>query len=88
MVEVLQIIPAPPDDRIAWYNEGKVNFTVPTCLALVKKGTTKSVVYMETTDDEIEIVDPEDKAFLGFVKDNDSGTKAELEAKARKLKEK
>ena len=71
MIDILQLIPAPTDDRIAWYNEGIVDFTVPACLALVKEGLKKEVVYMEVIDNEVQIVDKDDPNFLGFVNKSD-----------------
>lgn len=90
MIEILQIIPAAPDDRIAWYNEGLVCFTVPVCLALVKQGLKeKEVVYMETVDNEIKIVDTEDENFMGFVnkQEKDSIDQLRKEASDRAEKE-
>jgi len=63
---ILQIIPAHPGDRIAWYGDDAIRYVTPTCLALVKEGDKTRIAYMEMVDDEIVEVDTEDEAFLGF----------------------
>jgi hypothetical protein len=66
MAEILQITSAHPDDKIAWADGDDIQAVTPTCLALVKEGSRTRVVYMEVVDGKVEVVDPEDKDFLGF----------------------
>jgi hypothetical protein len=76
--KVLQICPCPKEVRIAWYNAGRIDLHKPTCLAIVERGLTQEVVYLETVDNVIERVDTEDKNFLGFVEIDDSQEIARL----------
>ena len=72
--KILQICPCSEKARVARYNNGNVELCVPTCLALIEKGASREVVYMETVDNEVQRVDNEDKEFMGLVDSNDNTT--------------
>jgi hypothetical protein len=86
--KVLQIIPYPTEVRIAMYENGNVGIHKPTCLALVERGTTQEIVYMEMVDNVVERVDTEHKNFLGFVEANNLLALGELNAIAQTRYEK
>ena len=86
---IIQICPASPEVRIAWYNKGEVDLYPPACLAIVEKGTAQDVVYLEIVDNEVKPVDTDDKDFLGFVASSQFDTIKKLKeaAEARYEKE-
>jgi hypothetical protein len=65
--KIIQICPCEPDVRIAYDNEGLLEIYPPTCLAIIERCSTREIVYMETVDNEIKVVDTEDKNFLEFL---------------------
>jgi len=86
---IIQIIPVDPQSKAVYYNGvGGVEVSPLTCLALVEKGATQSVIYMETVDNKVEEVDTEDSAFMGFVHDPGLCELATLKAQAETRYEK
>jgi hypothetical protein len=77
--KIIQICPCEPDVRIAYDNEGLLQIYPPTCLAIIERCSTREIVYMETVDNEIKVVDTEDKSFLGFLSSFDADRISELE---------
>ena len=59
--KIIQICPCEPDVRIAYDNEGLLEIYPPTCLAIIERCSTREIVYMETVDNEIKVVDTKDK---------------------------
>ena len=84
--KILQISPAPSHIRIVYYDPDNVDLIridTPTCLALVEKGSSKEVVYMETESNNIDFIDTDDKTFLSFVEVNDNSRIEELRTAAQ-----
>ena len=66
-IKIIQIIPS--DTKAIWFNPSfpdYVEVDKVACLALVEKGTSREVVYMEVKDSLIDIIDIEDPTFIGF----------------------
>lgn len=77
--KVIQICPS--DVKAVWFSPSSldhVEIDKVACLAIVEKGTSREVVYMEVMDNLIDVIDTEDPYFLGF---------AETDAHIRHLKE-
>ena len=77
---IIQLCPASTEARIGWYNKGVLDLYPPTCLALVEKGTSREILYMETVDNEVKEVDNSNPEFVGFVYINDLDRIKELRA--------
>ena len=90
--KIIQICPCEPDVRIAYDNEGLLEIYPPTCLAIIERCSTREIVYMETVDNEIKVVDTKDKNFLGFLsasnKDKILELKGQLKQKIQKCQTK
>jgi hypothetical protein len=84
----IQICPAHPDIRVAWYKDGDAIVYPPVCLAIVEKGTAQDVLYMELVDNEVVPVDTENKNFMGFVQESNYEELAAIKAAAEIRKEK
>jgi hypothetical protein len=80
---ITQICPCPENARTAFYVGGNVALCKLTCLAIVEVGTRQEVCYMETVDNKIQMIDTEDKNFLGLIDVNDVERIKELEAEAK-----
>lgn len=66
---IIQLLPCPEEVRIAYRNPDTrgVDLYPATCIALIEKGATQGVVYLETVNNEIKEVDIDAPDFLGII---------------------